>query len=51
MIAGLVGGGSAVHAAGFATLGTYKVTDGSVRGAKDEVDRQREADTKERFAS
>lgn len=48
MIAGLVGGGSAVLAAGLATVGTYKVTDRSVKEAKAEGDRQRQADEKER---
>src|SRR5271157_3697288 len=48
VIAGLVGGGSAVLAAGLATIGTYKVTDRAVKEAKAEGDRQRQGVEKER---
>jgi hypothetical protein len=48
VIAGLVGGGSAVIAATLATIGTYAVTDRSVKEVKSEGDRQRTADEAER---
>lgn len=48
MIAGIVGGGSAVLAAGLATLGTYGVTKRSVVAAAAEGERQRTADADQR---
>jgi hypothetical protein len=48
VIAGIVGGGSAVIAATLATIGTYKVTERSVDEIKKEGDRQREADRQQR---
>jgi hypothetical protein len=48
VIAGIVGGGSAVIAAGLAAWATYKVTDRTVREAKAEGELQRSAVEKER---